>query len=346
MDLYRNVASQFIEENPEFSIEVQSLAGSYQEKLYSALAAGTGPNMIKMATLARMHLMREEDLLLEFPEDIFPPSWFEEAYPLFDTKTNGRYVLPTGTTCTLLMYNKEMFAEAGLDPESPPRTWDDFVAAAKATTTRDSNGTITQAGITVTDEFPVLNQIYQLGGNVIQNNGAEQISLMTSSEVHEAFRYITDLALVHDVWDRGFPGNYEAMGTGPDRHDRGADVGHWRVCQHLRRYVSQHRLRSAAHPDRRTRSSVWLQGHRDLDRSRNRPPRKLCADLGVYGVPLQGRGQRILLGAVRPDFARAGTGGPDERPQADGIARPEQSGRNQSAGNATIPRPPSARRLS
>lgn len=117
MDLYRNVASQFIEENPEFSIEVQSLAGSYQEKLYSALAAGTGPNMIKMATLARMHLMREEDLLLEFPEDIFPPSWFEEAYPLFDTKTNGRYVLPTGTTCTLLMYNKEMFAEAGLDPE-------------------------------------------------------------------------------------------------------------------------------------------------------------------------------------------------------------------------------------
>ena len=120
MDLYRNVASQFIEENPEFSIEVQSLAGSYQEKLYSALAAGTGPNMIKMATLVRMHLMRQEDLLLEFPEDIFPPSWFEEAYPLFDTKTNGRYVLPTGTTCTLLMYNKEMFAEAGLDPESPP----------------------------------------------------------------------------------------------------------------------------------------------------------------------------------------------------------------------------------
>ena len=94
MDLYRSVADKFAEQDERITVDVQSIAGGYVEKLYSALAAGTGPNMVKMRSLAFMHQMREENLVLEFPEDIFPPSWFEEAYPLYDIKTNGRYVLP------------------------------------------------------------------------------------------------------------------------------------------------------------------------------------------------------------------------------------------------------------
>ena len=81
MDLYRSVADKFAEQNDRITVDVQSIAGGYVEKLYAALAAGTGPNMIKMRSLAFMHQMREENLVLEFPEDIFPPSWFEEAYP-------------------------------------------------------------------------------------------------------------------------------------------------------------------------------------------------------------------------------------------------------------------------
>ena len=224
MDLYRSVADKFAEQNDRITVDVQSIAGGYVEKLYSALAAGTGPNMIKMRSLAFMHQMREENLVLEFPEDNFPPSWFEEAYPLFDIKTNGRYVLPTGTTCTLMMYNKQMFEEAGLDPESPPKTWDDFTTAAKALTQKDGTGAISRAGFAVTDEWPTLSQIYQLGGNVIQNNGDEQISLMTSPEVHEAFTYISDMALVHEVWDPGFP-NFDSIGNGLAAMTRGTDLG-------------------------------------------------------------------------------------------------------------------------
>jgi multiple sugar transport system substrate-binding protein len=36
----------------------------------------------------------------------------------------GWYALPT-----LWIYNKEMFSQAGLDPETPPATWDDFLSA-------------------------------------------------------------------------------------------------------------------------------------------------------------------------------------------------------------------------
>lgn len=210
---YRSVADQFAGQHERITVHVDATAGGDPQKVRSALAAGAGPNMLKMPDLLTMHQMREENLLLEFPGDIFPPGWFEEAYPLFDTETNGRFVLPTGSTCALLMYNKSMFEEAGLDPESPPTSWSDFTAAAKALTRKDASGAHTQAGFALTLDWPVLNQIYQLGGNVIHNNGGEQTSLMTTPEVHEAFTYIADLARTHQVWHPSLP-DHEAVGKG------------------------------------------------------------------------------------------------------------------------------------
>lgn len=42
------------------------------------------------------------------------------------------YYVPVGADVTLMIYNKALFEEAGLDPEDPPATWDEFLAAAEA----------------------------------------------------------------------------------------------------------------------------------------------------------------------------------------------------------------------
>lgn len=42
------------------------------------------------------------------------------------------YYVPLGVDITMMIYNKELFEEAGLDPERPPATWDEFLAAAEA----------------------------------------------------------------------------------------------------------------------------------------------------------------------------------------------------------------------
>jgi multiple sugar transport system substrate-binding protein len=41
------------------------------------------------------------------------------------------YYVPLGVDITMMIYNKELFKEAGLDPEKPPQTWDEFLAAAE-----------------------------------------------------------------------------------------------------------------------------------------------------------------------------------------------------------------------
>src|SRR5690606_35771316 len=55
------------------------------------------------------------------------------------------YALPLETDVRVLFYNKDLFAEAGLDPEAPPSTWDELAAASDALTVLE-DGRIQQLG--------------------------------------------------------------------------------------------------------------------------------------------------------------------------------------------------------
>ncbi len=55
------------------------------------------------------------------------------------------YYIPVGADVTLMIYNKQLFSEAGLDPETPPQTWDEFLTAAaaiQALPARDTGDTV------------------------------------------------------------------------------------------------------------------------------------------------------------------------------------------------------------
>jgi len=213
MAIYERVANAFTADNSDVTVNVVTLPGDQlQQKIFSSIAANTGPNLLKMANSTYFR-MRDENILLPFPDDIFPESWIREIYPSFDLDSFGPYVLPTATNGTVLIYNKAMFEEAGLDPDTPPATWDEFIEAAKALTQRDSSG-ITRAGFVPSPEFPCLSQVYQLGGNILKNSGDTQTATIDSDEVQRAFQHYADLALVHEVWDPTFPGNAESVGTG------------------------------------------------------------------------------------------------------------------------------------
>jgi multiple sugar transport system substrate-binding protein len=41
------------------------------------------------------------------------------------------YYIPMGSDVTMMIYNKELFKDAGLDPAKPPQTWDEFLADAQ-----------------------------------------------------------------------------------------------------------------------------------------------------------------------------------------------------------------------
>ncbi len=49
-----------------------------------------------------------------------------------------------------LTYRRSMFEEAGLDPNRPPRNWEELREYAEALVVRDANGQVTRAGIDIT----------------------------------------------------------------------------------------------------------------------------------------------------------------------------------------------------
>lgn len=60
---------------------------------------------------------------------------------------NGKhYSLPWDINGQILYYNKKLFEQAGLDPNSPPKTWDELKDYAKKLTKFDSKGQLIQQG--------------------------------------------------------------------------------------------------------------------------------------------------------------------------------------------------------
>jgi multiple sugar transport system permease protein len=73
-------------------------------------------------------------------EEYYSAAWNEAVY-------RGRvYAIPDNVDDRALYYNRALFKAAGLDPDRPPRTWDELKAMAVKLTRRDEGGRITQIG--------------------------------------------------------------------------------------------------------------------------------------------------------------------------------------------------------
>lgn len=73
----------------------------------------------------------------------------------------------------VIMYNKALWEEAGLDP-STATTWDGFMELAQGVTKRDANGAMTQAGFSAQQEPHTifLAWLLQLGGKPFNEDGS------------------------------------------------------------------------------------------------------------------------------------------------------------------------------
>ena len=114
------------------------------EKFVAAMASGTAPNGLdfdrfQIATYAnRKAFASLDDYIKRDKYDMkrFVPATVDEAMGL-DKKTYG---IPRSTDCRLLYWNKDLFRDAGLDPEKAPATWDELRQAAIRLTKRNAGG--------------------------------------------------------------------------------------------------------------------------------------------------------------------------------------------------------------
>lgn len=133
------IVERFNEEHETTQIELsQGQWAEYYAQLQNAVVAGNAPEIGISHTnrlteiypaLTPLNDSLAGDLLeaAGINGDDYIQSLWEEG-----TVDGNRYLIPLDTHMWGFYYNKDIFAEAGLDPENPPQTMEEFVEAADA----------------------------------------------------------------------------------------------------------------------------------------------------------------------------------------------------------------------
>lgn len=120
----------------------------HERKILTAVLSGSPPDVVSQFVpvvkwASRLALTPLDAYLRTSRLDttqFFPALWGEMRWD------GSIYALPVNSTSYALFYNKALFRAAGLDPEQPPATWSDLIAAARRLSVRDGAGRLTQVG--------------------------------------------------------------------------------------------------------------------------------------------------------------------------------------------------------
>ncbi len=143
VEAMNQLIAQFNAENPDIIVVQETFPyDGYEQQVATAVTAGRGPDVAQLfygwvASWSRAGYIEP------LPAEYFPADEVAAYFvPMVDSvKIDGQYYgLPTAVRSLALFYNKDLFRAAGLDPEAPPTTWDEFVATAQALNVSDALG--------------------------------------------------------------------------------------------------------------------------------------------------------------------------------------------------------------
>ncbi len=199
----RAIIDAFLARHPNIKLELVSgitLQGSaWESGLLMAMAGGVGPDVIYVC-FRTLYSYVDQGFLLPLDDFIArDPSVMKKLHPnvVSALRQEGHvYTVPYAQYVQALYYRKDLFRDAGLDPNRPPRDWNEFYEYAKKLTKPE----IGQYGFTFGQGsqdrgYWWVNFLWQAGGEVLEKtpSGRWKATFNTPAGV-EALRFFQKLA--------------------------------------------------------------------------------------------------------------------------------------------------------
>jgi len=134
------IAEGFNASQTEYKV-VPVYKGNYTETMTAAIAAFRAkqqPHIVQVFEVGTATMMAAEGAiypvyqLMKDSGKAFDPKAYLSTVTGYYTDTDGNMLsMPFNSSTPVLYYNKDAFKKAGLDPNSPPTTWEEMGAAAK-----------------------------------------------------------------------------------------------------------------------------------------------------------------------------------------------------------------------
>jgi multiple sugar transport system substrate-binding protein len=198
-DVLTGLVDRFNQQNPD--VQVEAVFQPYADimTLYqTAIAGKTNPDLAALDLILVPQLVATgavaplDDLVAadaSIQVDDFYPRLAE-----YDVIQGKRYALPVSTNNMQLIWNKDLFKQAGLDPETPPKTWEEMQSMAEKCQ-NPANGVVgfefyTQpVGEGITWQFQVW--LWAAGGQFLNTDNTA--AAFNTPEGLQALSYVSDM---------------------------------------------------------------------------------------------------------------------------------------------------------
>jgi multiple sugar transport system substrate-binding protein len=190
----RELVAKFQEANPDITVRLEiTTSDGLPQRVLTAMQSGAAPDVIDVQH-GWVNGYAQNDLVIAMDDVIQDRDDYVPAALDYVTWNDRLWAIPYRIETHAIIFNKDDFEAAGLDPASPPETWDGLVEAATALTGDGKSGfAITGGGEIGNTIFRSLPFIWMNGGSIISDD-------MTTATVNEpaaveAVTFYTDFFL-------------------------------------------------------------------------------------------------------------------------------------------------------
>ncbi|QKF81624.1 ABC transporter substrate-binding protein [Halarcobacter ebronensis] len=201
-----SMVEEFEKQNPD--IDVNAIyAGNYNDariKSLAALKAGQPAQLAVMFSIDTYDLI-EQDAIISFSDIVKSDKdkeWLNSFYPALmeNGTTLGKvWAIPFQRSTIIMYYNKDAFRKAGLDPNKPPKDWDEMVTMGKKLTTNDQWGLmIPSTGY----PYWMFGALAKQNGEILMNSEGTK-TYFDNPNVVKALEYWKDLSNKYNIMPKG-----------------------------------------------------------------------------------------------------------------------------------------------
>lgn len=199
----KQLVEQFNKENPDIEVVEKYNPDMYKgltQNLQAAMASGKNPDVVQMG-YSYLNYAGEnfkyaniQDIIAkQSPEDktFLQDNFLPNILALATTDDGKQIGLPYSVSVPVLYYNPDIFKQAGLDPNQPPRTWQEVTQYAK--TIKEKTGTMGFFMQEYADNWAQQALIESNGGQMLAKKDGRTIAGFDSPEASEAYQVLADM---------------------------------------------------------------------------------------------------------------------------------------------------------
>lgn len=209
-DMLVEMVDRFNEENEDGITVEMDISSDFDSQLSTAFAAESGPTMILSSSAARFtygdYLQDVSDV---FDSTDLNKDDFIQSYLDYCSEGDALYFVPFQIVGYYMYWNKDLFEAAGLDPETPPTTWDEWQTYAEKITDESKN--VYGSGISYDYAYQIAHIMQRFGGLAVTDDNGTWTANFAGNEGYAKFLNMYKTML--DNGDNPLEGDTDSMTT-------------------------------------------------------------------------------------------------------------------------------------